>query len=68
MKHILTKLSEPGWEVEYSTLKEVEYKLLECICSECKEELMDEIIAGGNPVDEALCTPCGCEFYYEKVE
>ena len=67
MKYKLFKMSAPGWTLEFDTRKEVEYKLLRHICSECKEEMLDEIIQGGDPVDEALGTPCGCEFDVEEV-
>lgn len=65
MKHKLFKLSEPGWELEFDSLKEIEYKLINYLCSECKEEFMQEIVQGGEPVNEMLCTPCGLEFDVE---
>lgn len=67
MNYKLFKLSEPGWELDYSTRKEVEYKLLTCLCSECKEETMDDIKEGYDPVDTMLSTACGCEYDLEEV-
>ena len=67
MKYKLFKMSEPGWTLEFDTRKEVEYKLLRHICSECKEEMLDEIMQGGDPMYEALGTPCGLEFDVEEV-
>lgn len=68
MKFILTKISEHGWELDCSTRKEVEYKLLTCLCSECKEEAIDDIKEGYDAVDIMLSTACGCEYWLEEVE
>lgn len=66
-KYKLFKLSEPGWELEFDTRKEVEYKLLSCICYECKEDTINDIIEGYEAVDTILSTPCGLEFDLEEI-
>lgn len=65
MKYILTKLSEPGWEIEYQDKLELQTKLYSCICEQCRcEEYITEI----SHIDDMLNTSCGCEFYYEEIE
>ena len=68
MKYKLFKMSEPGWTLEFDTRKEVEYKLFTCLCSECKEEAIDEIKEGHDVVEAILSTACGCEFDLEGTE
>lgn len=67
MKFILTKISEHGWELKYNTRKEVEHRLLTYLCSECKEEAIDDIKEGCDAVDTMLSTACGCEYWLEEI-
>ncbi len=48
--------------------KEVEYKLLTCLCTVCKEEAIDDIKERYATVDMMMSTVCGCEYQLEEIE
>lgn len=70
MKYLLTKLSEPGWELEFDTYRQVEDKLSACCCWECKEEVIDEIVAGecSSLLEGLLATPCGLGYDVKEIK
>lgn len=58
----LLKLSEPGWELKYQNKTELQAKLYNCICEQCRcEEGITEI----SDIEHMLATACGCEYYTE---
>ena len=62
---ILTKLSAPGWEKEYTDKVELQAELYKHICEQCRaEEAVTEI----SSIYDMLNTACGCEFWVEDDE
>ena len=71
MKYILTKLSSPGWEKEFTSEVEAKNELYKHICSSCRkgeEEFFFEPVDQNSSIFDMLCSPCGCEFYFEEIE
>lgn len=75
----LIKLSEPGWEKEFTSKEELRAKLYAHICETCRkgdEWIGDDgdIVWQEPPVPhdasigEMLFSPCGCEFDVEGIE
>lgn len=60
MRYLLTKLSAPGWEVQFNTENDAKNHLLSYICLECKQQ-------SDLSLDSLLSTPCGCEFWFDDI-
>jgi hypothetical protein len=67
MKIVLIKMSAPGWEKEFDNEYDLRQELYSCICSMCRngDEITDLVIEVNSPIDDMLCTPCGCEYHVE---
>lgn len=68
----LIKISDPGWEKEFSTYEDVRIELLKHICNNCINEMggyvsegrvFEEIKPSINLVEDLLATSCGLEYY-----
>lgn len=61
-KHILIKLSSPGWEKRFQSESAARDELYKYICEQCRAE---EGITKQSKIGDMLDTACGCEFDYE---
>ena len=71
MRYILTKLSYPGWEKEFSSEVEARYELYKHICFLCRKgekEFFFKPVDENTPIFDMLDSPCGCEFSFEEIE
>lgn len=64
MRHVLTKMSAPGWEKVFDSEKAASDELENWICKTCMYEAHRETKNLG--MSDLLFTYCGAEFYYEK--
>jgi hypothetical protein len=62
VKHILIKLSHPGWEKKFDDRTEMQQQLYMHICEQCRAE---EGITEISDTEQMLSTACGCEFMIE---
>jgi len=62
---ILTKLSKPGWEKQYTDKDELKKELYRYICFQCRCE---EGVTEASDIHHMLWTACGCEFMVEDEE
>ena len=76
MKHVLSKVSHPGWIKNFDTEQEACKELLLHICNMCLKDggVLDwdgkKMYWADHPLDvnniyDLLCTPCGAEYMYE---
>lgn len=71
MKHILYKISSPGWTKEFSSEEEAKEELFKYICNNCREEgneFDDPPINKDSSIEDMLWSPCGCEFRYDEEQ
>lgn len=61
----LTKLSEPGWDLDFYNKFDLQAKLYSCICNQCRAE---EGITEISDIADMLATACGCEYMLEEIE
>lgn len=69
MKHILYKVSSPGWVKVFNSEYDAKMELLNYIrnnCIEGDEEVGDKPISHNDSISTLLSCPCGCEFDYEE--
>lgn len=70
-KLVLMKLSEPGWDKEFSSYPELNQELGKYLCRDCQKEVIadcEDYGEGGTAEDMMtyqLSTACGCEFWVE---
>lgn len=65
MKYVLTKISAPGWEKEFSNKLAARDRLYKHICNYCRE---DDSVGPNSPIEDMLSTACGCEFDFEEKQ
>lgn len=76
MKYLFTKLSEPGYELQFDTQTDVLMHLLPRTCTLCKLEAKSLINKSNLTAEmcneellyELLGTSCGCEYMLEGLE
>lgn len=61
-KHVLIKLSSPGWEKTLHSESAARDELYKHICEQCR---IEEGITKQSKIDDMLGTACGYEFDYE---
>jgi len=75
MKYLFTKLSDPGYELEFNTKQEVLIHFLPRVCMDCETEAKLRINTNDLTaeecneefLDDLLCTACGCEYDLEEI-
>lgn len=76
MKYLFTKLSEPGYGLEFNTKAEVLIHLLPRVCAFCELEAKSMIDTNALTAEECnamllnelLNTDCGCEYDLEEYD
>ena len=71
MKHVLIKLSAPGWEQSFDNTEDLRRELYAHICNYCREgeaEYHMDPVNEKSSIGELLSTPCGCEYMVEQQD